>query len=169
MYDYHHVTFCVISVLLTNVSNQAPQPPQTSHSPHHHGPIPIPTPGSRPETFHCPRNSSPHPIVDTHLILPGAPSEIPYPIFQGAIERGEHHNHGERNIVRSNSPNIRAHQNPFTILQVFRSPSSLSLGSYFQAPYGLETAPPSLPIPAPSLIDSIIRSIPRSETVRGLS
>ena len=162
------------------MSNQAPQPPQTSHSPYYCGPTSYPTPGPRPETLHCPRNSSPHLIVDTHLVPPGVPFEIPCPICHGAIERGECHHHGERNIVWSSSSNLRAHQNPFTIFQVLRSLSFSSLGSYFQAPYGLETSPhhssPSLSIPTPPFISSIVqnvqhsiaRSVPRPETARGL-
>ena len=118
MYNYHHLMLCVRSVLLTNMSNQAPQLPQTCHSPHHCGLTPFPTPGSRPETFHCPRNSSSHPIVDTHLVSPGVPFEIPYPICHEAIERGECHHHGKRDIVQSSSSNLRAHQSPFTIFQV---------------------------------------------------
>ena len=150
MYDYHHLMLCIRSLLLTNMSNQAPQLHQTSHSPCHHGPTPFPTPGSRSETFHCPRNSFPHPIVDTHPVLSRVSFEVPCPICHRAIERGECHHHGKRNIVQSSSSNLRAYQNPFTIFQVLRSSSSLSLGSYFQVPYGLETSPhcspPSLPI-----------------------
>ena len=86
-------------VLLTNVSNQAPQPSQTSHSPHCHDPTPYSTPDSRSQTLHHPRNSSPCPIVDTHPVPPGVPFEISCPICHGAIERGEHHHHGERDIV----------------------------------------------------------------------
>ena len=176
-----HLTLYIRSVLLTNVSNQAPQLPQTSHSPHHCDPTPYPTPDSRSETLHYPRNSSPYPIVDTYLVPPGVPFEIPYPICHRAIERRECHHHNERDIVQSSSSNLRAHWNPFTIFQVLRSPSFLSLGLYFQVPYGLEASshcsPPSLPIPAPSFIDSIIqniqysiaRPIPRPETARGLS
>ena len=181
MYDYHHLMLCVRSVLLTNMSNQAPQSPQTSHSPYHCGLTPFPTPGYRPETFHCPRNSSSYPIVNIHPVPPGVPFELPYPICHGAIERGECHHHNKRDIVQSSSSNLRAHQSPFTIFQVFRSPSSSSLGSYFQMPYSLETSPhcssPSLPIPAPPFINSIIqnvqhsitRPVSRSEIARGLS
>ena len=157
---------CVRSVLLTNVSNQAPQLPQTSHSPCHCGSTPYPTLGPRPETLHCPRNSSPHPIVDTHPILSGVPFKIPCPICHGAIERGEHHHHSERDIVQSSFSNLRAHQNPFTIFQVLKSLSALSLGSYFQVPYGLQTSPhqssSSLPIPAPPFIDSIVQNVQHS-------
>ena len=91
------------------MSNQAPHLPQTSHSPCHYGPTPYPTPGSRPETLYCPRNSSPHPIVDTHLIPPRVPFEIPCPICHEVIKREECHHHGERDIVQSSSSNSRAH------------------------------------------------------------
>ena len=163
------------------MSNQAPQLPQTSHSPCHHGPTPYPTPGPRSETFYHPRNSSSCPIVDTHPVPPGVPFKIPCPICHGAIERGEHHHHSERDIVWSSSSNLRAYWNPFIIFQVLRSSSSLSLGLYFQVPYGLETSPhhspPFLPIPTPSFINSIIQNIqysiarpdPRPEIARGLS
>ena len=157
---------CVRSVLLTNVSNQAPQLPQTSHSPCHCGSTPYPTPDPRPETLHYPRNFSPHPIVDTHLVPPKVSFESPCPICHGAIERGECHNHSERDIVWSSSSNLRAHWNPFTIFQVLRSPSSSSLESYFQAPYSVETSsycsPPSLPIPAPPFIDFIVQNVQHS-------
>ena len=163
------------------MSNQAPQLPQTSHSPCHCGPTSYSTPGPRPETLHHPRNSFPYPIVDTHLVPPGVFFEIPCPICHAAIERGECHHYGERDIVWSSYINLRAHWNPFIIFQVLRSLSSLSLGSYFQAPYGLETSPhrspPSLPIPASPFIDSIIQNIQysigkpisRPETAKGLS
>ena len=159
---------CVRSVLLTYMSNQAPQLFQTSHSPHHHGSTPYPTPGPKPETLHHPRNSSPCPIVDTHPIPSRVPFEIPCPICHRAIERGEHHHHSERDIVQSSSLNLRAHWNPFIIFQVLRSPSSSSLGLYFQVLYGLETSPhhspSSLPIPAPLFIDSIIQNVQHSIT-----
>ena len=181
MYNYHYLTLCVRSVLLTNVSNQAPQPLQTSHNPHHCGPTPYPTPGPRPETLHHPKNSFPHPIVDTYLVPPEVPFEIPCPICHRAIERGEHHHHGKRKVVQSSSSNLRAHQNPFIIFHVLKSPSASSLGSYFQALYSLKISshcsPPSLSIPAPPFIDfivqnvqhSITRPVSRSETARGLS
>ena len=181
MYDYHHLILCVRSVLLTNISNQAPQSPQISHSSHCHGLTPYPTPGPRPKTLQCPRNSSPPPTVNTHLVPPGVPFEIPCPICHGAIERGGHHHHGKKDIVQFSSSNLRAHQNPFTIFQVLRSLSSSSLESYFQVPYSLETSPhhfpPSLPILTPPFINfivqnvqhSIARPILRLETARGLS
>ena len=116
-----------------------------------------------------------------HPVPPRVPFKIPCPICHRAIERGECHHHGERDIVWSSSSNLRAHWNPFTIFQVLRSLSSLSLGSYFWVPYGLETSPyhspPSLPITAPPFIDfivqnvqySIARPVPRPKTARGLS
>ena len=107
MYDYHHLMLCVRSVLLTNMSNQAPQLSQISHSPHCCGPTSYPTLHLRPETLYHPRNSSPHPIVDTHLVPPRVPFEIPCPICHGAIERGECHHHSERDIVWSSSSNLQ--------------------------------------------------------------
>ena len=85
MYGYHHLTLCVRSVLLTNISNQAPQPPQTSHSPCCHGSTSFSTPDSRPETLHHPRNTSAYPIIDT--VPSGVPFEIACPICHRAIEK----------------------------------------------------------------------------------
>ena len=157
-----------------------PRLKHNNHSPHHYGSTLYPTPGPRPETLHCPKDSSPCPIVDTHPVSSRVPFEIPCPICHGAIERGECHHYSEKDIVQSSFSNLRAHWNPFTIFQVLRSLSSLNLGSYFQAPYSLETSPhhspPSLPIPAPPFTNSIIqnvqhsipRPISRPKTARGL-
>ena len=65
---------------------------------------------------------------NTHLVPSKVPFEIPCPICHGVIEKEEYHHHSERDIVQSSSSNLRAHQNPFTIFQVLRSLSSLSLG-----------------------------------------
>ena len=111
MHDYYHLTPCVRSAYLTNVSNQVPQPPQTSHSPHCHS-------TRSPTLYPLPRNNLetiPHPIIHTHQVPPSVPFEIPWPICQEAIERGECHCHGETNIVHSVSMDRRAQREPLTI------------------------------------------------------
>ena len=91
------------------MSNQVSQPPQTSHSPHCHStrsPTPSPSLRNNPETIA-------HSIIHTHQILPGIPFEIPCPICQRAIERGEYHHHSETDIIHSVSMDRRAHRELF--------------------------------------------------------
>ena len=151
MHDYHHLTLCIRSAYLTNVSNQVPQPPQTIHSPYCYptrSPTPYPSPRNNPKTILCP-------VIHTHQVSPDVPFEIPCPICQAAIERGECHHHGEIDIVYSVSMNRRADRESFTIHQVLHSPSpslSYSPTSYTLASF-LRNSPPALPIQPPPYID----------------